>query len=406
MTTLITPAERAEIEAAVIAAVDRDSPMLIAISREIHQNPELQYKEFKAAALLTSHLERRGFEVDRAAADIETAFVATAPSKASVGQPTIAILAEYDALAGLGHACGHNLIGTAALGAGLALREVSDRLPGRVQVIGCPAEEGGGGKVLLTNRGVFDEVSAAMMFHPLDSSGIHAESLAATTIEIHMHGKPAHAAANPEDGVNALDAIIQTYNGINALRQHLRSDTRIHGIITNGGQAPNIVPKYASAKFRVRAADRKYADETLAKLQRCAEGAAMAAGAKVEFNIIEESRYDNMISNGTMEGLFADTLDRLGIPWQEMKESGLGSTDMGNVSQKVPSIHPYLKIALKGVSPHTDAFREAAISDEGQRAMLNAAKAMALTAVGLLLDPDKLAAAQAEFSRAQADDKN
>ena len=383
------------LENQVLAAIDRDADELIRISRNIHANPELGYQEFKSSALLKAALKKRGFAVEDAAADIETAFVARAGQNAG---PTIGILAEYDALPGLGHACGHNLIGTAAIGAGLALREVIDALPGKIQVIGTPAEEGGGGKVLMTQRGVFERVDAAMMFHPGDETAIRTASLAATTCEVHFYGKSAHAAAAPEEGINALDAVIQTFNGINALRQHLRSDTRIHGIITHGGQAPNIVPDYAAAKFRIRAADRKYADEALEKFKRCAEGAALATGARLEFKIIESSRYDNMISNNAMESLFADNLARLGIPSQiNLNGGGLGSTDMGNVSQVTPAIHPFLKIASRGTAPHTDGFREAANSDEGQLAMLNAAKAMALTALALIQKPELLAAAKQEF---------
>ncbi len=390
----ISPAQVKKIESRILEVIERDRAQIIAISRDIHAHPEIGYKEVRTSGLLTDKLQQRGFEVDRATADIETAFVGAAGKNEG---PTIAFIAEMDALPGLGHACGHNLIGCAALAAGLALKEVIDELPARVQVIGTPAEEGGGGKVLMTNRGVFDKVDAAMMFHPLDRSGIHAESLAASTCEVHMYGKAAHAAANPEDGINALDAIIQTFNNVNALRQHLRSDTRIHGIIMSGGQAPNITPDYASAKFRVRAADRKYADEALEKFKRCAEAAALAQGARCELKVIEASRYDNMISNNEMENIFAARLTQLGVPFEDSKGGGLGSTDMGNVSQVVPSIHPYVKIGARGIAPHTNEFREAAGSDEGMNAMIIAAKAMALTALDLIAHPDKLAAARAEF---------
>jgi amidohydrolase len=397
MSPIFTPTQIAELEKDILAQIDRDSAELISISRDIHRNPEIAYQERHAAELLTSKLAKRGFEVERSAADIETAFIATT-GVAGAGRPTIAILAEYDALRGLGHACGHNLIGTAALAAGWALKAVSDRLPARIQVVGTPAEEGGGGKVLMTNRGVFDEVSAAMMFHPLDRNAVHSESLASTRVEVEMFGKPAHAAAAPHEGINALDAIIALYNNINALRQHLRSDTRIHGIITNGGQAPNIVPEYASAAFSVRAADRPYADHALAVFKRCAEAAALAHGARLQLKVHEASRYDNMIGNPTMEQIFSQKLSKLGIAHDQKVEGGLGSTDMGNVSQKVPSIHPFLAIAPHGIAPHTNEFREAAFSDEGQTAMLNAARAMALTALELIVNPEALATAKREFA--------
>lgn len=395
---MLTEEQITTLERTVLQAIDRDADELTRISRQIHQNPEIAYQEHKSAALLRAALQRRGYEVESSAADIETAFVATAGAGHA---PTIAIVAEYDALPGLGHACGHNLIATAALGAGWALREVIAQLQGRVRVIGTPAEEGGGGKVLMTQRGVFDDVDAAMMFHPLDQTVVHAESLASTRVEVHMHGKASHSAAAPEEGVNALDAIIQLYNNVNALRQHLRDDVRIHGIITNGGKAANIVPDYASAAFSVRAKDRAYADETLAKFRRCAEAAAMAMGARLDFVVHEQSRYDNMLGNRVMEDMFGEKLDRIGVPYAYAVSGGIGSTDMGNVSQVVPSIHPYLKIAPLGVAPHTNGFREAAFSDDGQRAMVNAAKAMALTAIDLLARPEKLEAVKAAHARAK-----
>jgi amidohydrolase len=384
------------LERALIAAIDADADELRAVSAEIHANPELQYEEHKAAALLTRKLEARGFEVQRNAAGIATAF--TSETGDNDG-PTIAILAEYDALRGLGHACGHNLIGTAALGAARALATIADRLPGRVRCIGTPAEEGGGGKVLMVNRGIFDGVDAAMMFHPLDQNVLGSPSLAATTVDIEFHGKASHAAAAPEAGINALDAVIQTYNGVNALRQHLRSDVRIHGVITHGGEAPNIVPAFASARFRVRAADRAYADHAMQRFLACAEGAAKATGARLSHKLIESSAYDNMINNRAMQRVFGEKLGALGFVFEEKPAGGgLGSTDMGNVSQVVPSIHPYLSIADSGTECHTIEFREAAISARGQRAMLDAAKGMALTALNLLARPALLAEVKAEFA--------
>lgn len=391
---MITPEKYAELERRILAAIDRDAAELIDVSLTIHANPELQYEERKAAALLTSKLEARGFEVQRAAAGIETAFVGFAGDNEG---PTIALVGEYDALRGLGHACGHNLIGTAALGAAWALNDIIAELPGRIRVIGTPAEEGGGGKVLMVNRGVFKGVDAAMMFHPFDQTALGSQTLASSRVKLEFFGKASHAAAAPEAGINALDAVIQTYNAVNALRQHLRSDVRIHGVITNGGQAANIVPEHASAEFSVRAADRPYADETLAKFLRCAEAAALATGATLKYDVREASRYDNMANNSAMMKLFASKLDKLGVPWVEQPAGGFGSTDMGNVSQVVPAIHSYLKIAAPGVQCHTNAFREAAASPEAQATMLDAARAMALTTLDLLVYPERLADAKRSF---------
>ncbi len=399
MDTSITPEKYAELERRILEAINRDAAELTEISLTIHANPELQYEERQAAALLTGKLAGRGFEVQRAAADIETAFVGFSGDNEG---PTIAIVAEYDALRGLGHACGHNLIGTAALGAAWALNEVIGELPGRIRMIGTPAEEGGGGKVLMVNRGVFKGVDAAMMFHPLDETALGSPTLASNRIKLEFFGKASHAAAAPEAGINALDAVIQTYNAVNALRQHLRSDVRIHGVITNGGQAANIVPEYASAEFSVRAADRPYSDETLAKFIRCAEAAAMATGATLKYDVREASRYDNMLNNPAMMRAFGGKLEALGVPYAQKPSGGFGSTDMGNVSLVVPSIHPYLKIAPAGVQCHTNGFREAAASPEGQAAMLNAARAMALTALDLLARPELLAEAKRAFAEGRS----
>jgi amidohydrolase len=385
-----------ELESRILGTIERDSERLIQISRTIHSDPEIAYQEFRAAALLTASLEERGFEVERGIAEIETAFVARAGSPSS---PQIALLAEYDALPGLGHGCGHNLMATATLGAGWALREVLDQLPGQLAVYGTPAEEGGGGKVLMVNRGIFKKVDAALIFHPSIKNITNRGSLAATRIELSFKGKASHSAAHPEMGINALDAVIQTFNNINALRQHLRPDARVHGIITNGGQAVNIVPEFASASFSVRAADRKYADEVLEKFRRCAEAAALATGATLDFNVLEHTRYDNMVPNGVMARLFAEKLEKLGLEVvQPEPNEAMGSTDMGNVSQVVPSIHAYLAIAPESVSGHSVEFREAAYSDVGQGGMLNAARALALTALDLLAKPELLAAVKREFA--------
>ncbi|MDB5081054.1 MAG: amidohydrolase [Chloroflexi bacterium] len=380
----------------LLELLDRLQPELAEVSRTIHSNPETAYKEYQASALLAAKLEEHGFQVERKVADLDTAFVAYTGTQAS---PTVAILAEYDALPGIGHACGHNLMATAALGAGLALQGIARQLPGRVAIFGTPAEEGGGGKVVMVQRGAFKGVDAAMIFHPATSNLVDGTSLASTRVNIIFHGQASHAAAAPHQGINALDGVIQTYNAINALRQHLRDDARVMGVITNGGHAANIVPEYASAQFSIRAADRRYADEVLEKFRRCAEGAALATGARLEFNIIEPSRYDNVVTNSVMAQIFTEKLERLGLKVDRsgIKE-GAGSTDMGNVSQVIPSIHPYLAIAPAGVSLHTDAFREAAGSARGQEAMLNAAKAMALTTLDLLVKPHLLAQAKQEFA--------
>jgi amidohydrolase len=393
---MLNATEYADLENQVLETIDRLKPELIQVSRTIHGNPETAYKEFQASALLASKLEEYGYQVQRKAADLETAFVAYTGSKPG---PTVAILAEYDALPVIGHACGHNLMATAALGAGAALQGIMDKIPGRVGVFGTPAEEGGGGKVVMVERGAFKGVDAAMIFHPMAYNVVNRGSLASTRVNIIFHGRASHAAAAPDQGINALDGIIQTYNAINALRQHLRDDARVMGVITNGGQAANIVPEYASAQFSIRAADRRYANEVLDKFRRCAEGAALATGATLEFNVIEPSRYDNVVTNNVMAQIFTEKLEKLGLQIDQPEgDDRMGSTDMGNVSQVLPAIHPYLSIGPAGISAHTIEFREAAGSDRGQEAMLNAARAMALTTLDLLVKPHLLAQAKQEFA--------
>lgn len=377
----------------VLDDIDSRREELIRVADTIHSHPEVAFKEFEAASLLTRILEANGFSIERGVAGLETAFVATLHGHGP--GPTIAILAEYDALPGLGHACGHNLIAASALGAGLALQTVLPELPGTVKVIGTPAEEAGGGKVIMVEHGVFAGVDAAMMIHPSNKNQTRRGSLTSYKIGIEFFGKPAHAAAKPDEGINALDAVIQTFNGINALRQHLRDDARIHGIITHGGDAPNIVPEHAAAQFSVRAADTPYALQVVAKVRSCAEGAALATGARLKFT--EYARhYDNRLPNPRLSELAEANMAALGLELSP-NDRRMGSSDMGNVSQVVPAIHPYVAIGPEEMGGHTAEFREAAASPAGHEGMLNAAKILALTAVDLLAQPDNVAEAWRTF---------
>lgn len=398
------------VDESITGLIDSLEPDLRALSLEIHANPELAFQETFAAERLTRELESHGFDVQRGLADLPTAFKAalelggerdTREQGAEHGQrtgPTIAFIAEYDALPGLGHACGHNLICTAAVGAAVALTQaLRDKdVPGTVLVIGTPAEEGGGGKILLLERGAFDGVDAALMFHAGARTMTTRGSLAAGRVTMRFHGKAAHAAANPHLGVNALDACIQTFNGINALRQHVKDETRIHGIISHGGEAPNIVPEYAEAKFSIRHRSHEYMREVKHKVFECARHAAASVGATVE--LIEGLEYAERRVNLAIAERFRHHLESLGEPVKEpLKTGGVGSSDFGNLSQAVPAIHPYIAIVPEGVSAHTREFAEASASPAGQRAMLLAAKCLALTAADLLLDPALMAAAKREF---------
>jgi amidohydrolase len=382
------------------AEVESRRDELIRISDTIHANPELGFEEVQAAALLTAALEENGLAVERGVAGLETAF--TASLKKHDGGPTIAFLAEYDALPGLGHACGHNIIGTAAVGAALAMGAVLPELPGTIQVLGTPAEEGGGGKAIMVDAGVFGGVDAAMMIHPSTRNLVGRLALTAYPVSIEFFGKPAHAAAKPDEGINALEAMILTFSSINSLRQHLRDDARIHGIITHGGEAPNIVPEYTSAAFIVRAADTPYAAEVLEKVRGCAAGAADATGARLEFKQAGP-RYDARLPNPTLVRLFKANLEALGVEVEVATgEERMGSSDIGNVSQVVPTIHPYIAIASEEIGGHTAEFREASASPGGHEGLIRGAKALAMTAVDLLAEPSNVVAAKLDFERQKA----
>lgn len=380
-----------------IRSIDSLSAELIQVSSTLHANPETAFKEFQSAALLCDMLEAHGLTVERGVGGLETAFRAHAHGK-SVG-PSIAILAEYDALPDIGHACGHNIIGTSAIGAAIAVKQVMDELSGSVVVIGTPAEEGGGGKVILLERGVFHDIDAAMMVHPASRTMVLRGSLASTRLRIEFSGKASHAAAAPEDGINALDAVILTFTNVNALRLHLKSDARVHGIITNGGSAANIIPDYAAATFSVRAATQKYALEVLERVIQCAQAAGMATGATLKHST--RPGYAQMVPNKAMARTFADNWRAIGVQVNDPRPNErMGSTDMGNVSQALPGIHPYIAIAPNGTAGHTVEFREAAISEAGQEGLLNAAKAMAMTTIDLLSDPALLEQVKTEFHEA------
>jgi amidohydrolase len=380
---------------AIVALLEQRKDELETFSLDIHAHPELAFEEHYASERLTAWLEREGFALERGVGGLETAF--RARYRFGAGGPVIALIAEYDALPELGHACGHNLICTAAAGAALALKEVLGReVAGELWVVGTPAEEGGGGKILLLEQGVFEGVDAAMMFHPGSRTMVTRGALAATRVTMKFYGKAAHAAASPHLGVNALDACIQTFNAINALRQHVKDETRIHGIITKGGAAPNIVPAYAEAKFLVRHRTLAYVREVMEKVQACARGAALATGATVEFE--EGLAYAERKVNHALAERFGRHLEALGervLPPPEI--GGVGSSDFGNLSQALPAIHPYVAIVPEGTSAHTPEFAAASASPAGMRGMLLAAKSLALTAADLLLEHDFLEEVKREF---------
>ncbi len=374
---------------------------IVAMADDIHAHPELKFEERYAAKLLSDALEAGGLQVDRGTAGMETAFRAQTCS--GHGGATVAILGEYDALAGLGHACGHNIMGTAAVGAGLALHKVmtgaaakAAGLNGRLLILGTPAEEGGGGKVIMLREGVFEGVDAALIVHPGNANRAHAESIASYGVYVRFRGRPAHAAASPHEGINALDALVMTYNAVAVLRQQLKTDVRIHGIITKGGDAPNIIPEFVEGLFIVRSAEKAYHQEVIAKFKDCARGAAMQTGTTVEFQDMGIP-YDPMKSNTVLEDLYRRNMTGIGLQEPAEPRKGAGSTDMGNVSQTLPAIHPSIAIGPETLVGHTQEMCEASRSEEGHQAVLNAAKCMAMTALDLFMCPELAAKAWAEF---------
>ncbi|MHA1135672.1 MAG: M20 family metallopeptidase [Candidatus Thorarchaeota archaeon] len=380
----------------VRAHIDENKTRLIEISDYIHANPEVANEEVKASRLLADELEKGGFKVDLGVAGLATAIVAVHPDQSD--GPTIAILGEYDALPEIGHACGHNLIATSALGACLALGSMKKDIPGKLIFMGTPAEEDLGGKIAMVEMGLFDDVDAAMMYHPSPGYTMTGRAgLALTEVKIEFTGKASHASGTPEKGINALDAVIQTFNGINALRQHIRSAARIHGVITHGGLKPNIVPDYAAAEFYVRAPTDSYCGELVKKLENCAIGAASATGATLKYTVITSS-YQSRIMNKTMGNLFEQNLIAIGEPINPLPPgSGAGSSDIGNVSQVVPTIHPYVSICDERIAGHSIEFEKASSSPRGNDAMLNAAKALAMTALDLFTNPELMKQATEEF---------
>ncbi|MEH7226039.1 M20 family metallopeptidase [Bacillus sp. JJ1566] len=381
----------------ILAAIEENKDRFYEISAYIGANPELGHEEFKACKILTDELKKQNFDVVIGTAGLPTAFEATFDS----GKPgaTIGIMSEYDALPELGHACGHNLIGTMGIAAGIGLSKVIHETGGKVVVYGTPAEETKGGKVTMAEQGIFDHLDVAMMVHPLSHYEKSGASLAMDAIQFEFFGKAAHAAAAPHEGINALDAVIQTFNSINALRQHITSDARIHGIISEGGQAANIVPDYAVAQFYVRAASRAYVNELVEKVKKCAQGAALQTGATMEWSFYEFS-YDDMVTNEAFSDVFTETLIELGVNPEEIHErADGGSLDMGNVSHVVPSIHPYVKICDEPFACHTHGFREAALSNQGKEAMILGAKTMALTGYKILTEPQVLENIKEEFAK-------
>jgi amidohydrolase len=376
-------------------AIDALAEELLAVSHGIHAEPELALEEHKAAARLTSVLERHDIAVTRAAYGIETAYAA----EFGGAGPTVAILSEYDALPGIGHSCGHNIIAAAGLGAALALAKLNG-LKGRVRYLGTPAEERFGGKELMARAGAFDKADAAMMIHPANMDLVTMPCLAVTEVEIVYHGLAAHASAVPHKGLNALDAVVFAYQAIAALRQHIKPTERLHGIITEGGLAPNIVPERAACRFYVRAADGDDLAKLKTRAQACFLAGAQASGTRAEI-LWGSTDYLDLKTNWPLAKAYeanALALGRSFTPVNALPPGYAGSTDMGNVSHRVPSIHPMLGVAPVHVSIHNAEFARYAVSAAGDKAVLDGAKSLAMTALDLMAAPGLAEAAAKDFA--------
>ncbi|WP_342551415.1 M20 family metallopeptidase [Paenibacillus sp. FSL R7-0652] len=381
----------------IFNVIDQYASRFKDISSYIGAHPELGNEEYLASARLKEELSYHGFEVEAPVLGLDTAFIGTYAS--SKPGPTIALLCEYDALPEIGHACGHHLICMMSLGAAVGLKAVVEEVGGTIKVFGTPAEETRGAKVPMAEAGLFDDCDAALMAHPFYAYEKSGSSLAIDAVQFEFHGKSSHAAASPHEGINALDAVIQTFNGINAFRQQVKSTVRIHGIINSGGQAANIIPDYASAQFYVRAASRKELNVLTEHVIQIAQGAALQTGCKLVTSNYETS-YDEMVTNETFSDAFSQNLLQLGIPQEEIVSGNdHGSMDIGNVSLRCPSIHPYIRVVDEVHTLHSIEFRDLALQERALDGMILGAKALAATAYDVLSKPELLKAIREEFEK-------
>ncbi|MEK3823796.1 MULTISPECIES: M20 family metallopeptidase [Paenibacillus] len=381
----------------IFNVIDQYASRFKDISSYIGAHPELGNEEYLASARLKEELSYHGFKVQAPILGLETAFIGTYAS--SKPGPTIALLCEYDALPEIGHACGHHLICMMSLGAAVGLKAIVDEVGGTIKVFGTPAEETRGAKVPMAEAGLFDDCDVALMAHPFYAYEKSGSSLAIDAVQFEFHGKSSHAAASPHEGINALDAVIQTFTGINAFRQQVKSTVRIHGIINSGGQAANIIPDYASAQFYVRAATRKELNVLTERVVQIAQGAALQTGCKLVTSNYETS-YDEMVTNETFSDAFSQNLMELGIPQEEIVSGNdHGSMDIGNVSLRCPAIHPYIRVVDEVHTLHSIEFRDLALQERALDGMILGAKALAATAYDVLSKPELLQAIRKEFDQ-------
>ncbi len=375
-------------------AVHANRAEILELSHRIHANPEPAFEERQAATWIAEILARHGFAVEHPAGSLETAIRAVRRGGRGGRAPRIGILAEYDALPGLGHGCGHNTMAAQGVGAAIALAAIADDLPGEIVFLGTPAEERGSGKQVMIDDGLFAGIDAALLYHPCDRNHVQSEPLASEDVHVTFSGLQAHAAADPWEGRNALDALVLLFTSVGLWRQQLRTHARVHGVVTEGGTAANIIPDRAAAWFMLRSADQAYYDEMRERFRAIAEGAALATGTTVE--VVFSGGATTMKPNRTLETRWIANAAAYGIE-DDGPDPSSGSTDMGNVSWVCPTIHPELAIAPPGTPGHSTLFREAAATPKADETTLLAATLVAQTAYELFADPSLVKAAWREF---------
>ena len=384
-----------EMKQSVCRDIDARRSDLVSISHQLHEKPETNFEEHFAHKILTDYIADSKVNVTRGAFELDTAF----DVRVNGGQgPTVAVLCEYDALPGIGHACGHNIIATAGLGAGLALSPVVEQCGGNLALMGTPAEEGGGGKIEMARKGAFTGIDAAMMIHPADADLARMNAIAIQNLFVKFHGLAAHAAVSPHKGKNALDAAVLGYMNVAALRQHILPTERIHGIFTNSGEKPNIVPRETEMDWYVRSPTIETLQPLKERVAKCLEGGAMAAGCTVTFDW-KKNTFADLIDNVPLLESYIRNAEQFGrqMTTEFLPGTGGGSTDMGNISYLVPSIHPMMQVAPSGVSLHSAAFADYTKGEEATRAIVEGAKIMAMTAIDMWLSADLQLEVKAAF---------
>ena len=389
-----------ELKTTACNLIDKNAEVLISVSHEIHDHPEQNYEEVFASELLTRTANGLGVPVELGAFDCATGF------SGDVGTgPTVCIMSEYDALPDIGHGCGHNVIAAAGLGAAIALASIAQNSGGRVRYMGTPAEEGGGGKILMARNGALSGVDLAMMVHPADADLATIDAIALQQLLVEYSGQESHAAAAPHLGRNALDAAVLGYMAVATLRQHIMPTERVHGIFLKSGEKPNIVPSEASTEWYVRSDNVSSLAALKPRVLAALESGAHACGCSVSHEWIGAA-YADMVTNNTMGTMYAHNALRLGRTVTDPRNGGhrvVGSTDMGNVSHLVPSIHPMIASAPSGTSIHTKQFAQFARSPMADKAVLDGAKAMAMTAIDYWTSPERQVAVAGEFNTANPD---